>query len=218
MELDSLKDRSRVFRAPKIALRDSAGQSQGVNGLIDALKEADQQEYRSSRKALWLWIIGTALFLFTLVAALIPSGGAQLVPTLIFKAMAVILYGAVAVMTFMRIRKLLTIDYTEPVQTFLENAEKRFAFPGPLYITAVSLLALPISYATHFYIADVLARYFSINNATIAFVGTLGFFSAVFAFGWWATKGNWKKDKAPLLDEIRRMRRELEEEEKNSHL
>lgn len=217
MEFDLLKNRSKDLCAPQFAARRSTGQSQSVNGLIDALKATDQHECRSFRKALTFWVIGTALFTLSLVAALVPLGGSRLFPTLILKVTVVILFGTVAVMTFMRIRKLSKIDYTEPVQTFLEEAEKRFAFPGPSYIVAVSLLALPISYAIHFYIADVLVRNFNVDNPTMAFVGTLGFFSAVTAFGWWATRGNWKRDKAPLLEEIRMMRRELEEESENSH-
>jgi len=188
---------------------------QTTDDLISALKEIERKEYQQLRKAVPLWIIGFALLLFSLVVPLMAGGDVRLLPTLILKIMAVVLFAVVAILFVVKIRRLSKIDYTENVRMFLEKAEKRFTFPGREYWLFSFLLVILIAYGAHFYISDVLFRYFDVSEPWVGFGISVVFFTAVFVVGYTATRSNWNKERTPLLAEIRRMRADLGSEEVN---
>jgi len=225
---------------------------QTTDDLISALKEIERKEYQQLRKAVPLWIIGFALLLFSLVVPLMAGGDVRLLPTLILKIMAVVLFAVVAILFVVKIRRLSKIDYnvrllptlilkimsvvlfavvailfvvkirrlskidySENVRMFLEKAEKRFTFPGREYWLFSFLLVILIAYGAHFYISDVLFRYFDVSEPWVGFGISVVFFTAVFVVGYTATRSNWNKERTPLLAEIRRMRADLGSEEVN---
>jgi hypothetical protein len=209
MDLDSLKERSKSLRAPQFGSAELAGESPKLDGLVARLKDTEKKEYERTKKALTLWIIAIALLLFSLAGALLATETQQLLPTLILRVMTVLLFATVAILAYVKIRKLSKVDYTEPVRTFLDKAESRFSFARWNYFALVYLLIIVISYGAHFYISYVLFRYFDIQNSWLGFAITLVFFTLVFFVGIAATKSGWNRERAPLLEEIRKMRAEL---------
>jgi hypothetical protein len=215
MDLDALKVRSKSLKAPQVLTYGLNSKPQTTDDLISALKEIERKEYQQLRKAVPLWIIGFALLLFSLVVPLMAGGDVRLLPTLILKIMAVVLFAVVAILFVVKIRRLSKIDYTENVRMFLEKAEKRFTFPGREYWLFSFLLVILIAYGAHFYISDVLFRYFDVSEPWVGFGISVVFFTAVFVVGYTATRSNWNKERTPLLAEIRRMRADLGSEEVN---
>jgi hypothetical protein len=215
MDLDSLKDQSKRLKAPQVYADGVHSRVQTTDDLISALKEIERKEYQQLRKAVPLWSIGFALFLFSLVAQLMAGGDVRLLPTLILKIMSVVLFAVVAILFVVKIRRLSKIDYTENVRMFLEKAEKRFTFPGRAYWLFPFLLVILIAYGAHFYISDVLFRYFDVSEPWVGFGISVVFFTAVFGVGYTATRSNWNRERTPLLEEIRRMRADLGSEEAN---
>jgi len=216
MDLDSLKEKSKRVTAPAIERHSDPAGIRSVDDLIALLKESDEQEQRKLRKSMPFWIIAAVIFVIGFVAVIVPGGG-SMIPTILLRGMLMIIYVLIAVGIGMKLRGLAKIDYSEPVRSFLEKAANRYAFMKK-EITIFSFCAtMLLAYGTSFYIRDVLLRYFGISDFLPGLVGSLFFFALVYAFGFWATRKNWKKEKQDIWLRVRKISEELEREELNGN-
>jgi len=216
MDLDSLKEKSKHVTAPTIEAHSVTAGTRSVEDLIALLKASDEQEQRKLRKAMPFWIIAAVIFVIAFVA-LIAAGGVSLNPTTLLRGMLMILYVLIVVGIGMKLKGLAKIDHSEPVRSFLEKAAKRYAFMKTEIAVFSFCATMLLAYGTSFYIRDVLLRYFGISDSLPGLVGSLCFFAIVYAFGFWATRKDWKKEKQDIWLQVRKMREELEREEVNGN-
>ena len=215
MDLDSLKGKSRRVTAPAIDTINVPADVRSVDDLITLLKEGDERERKKLRKALPFFIIAAVIFVIALVAVLVPGDAPINSSMLFFRGMLVILYVFIAIAFWIRMRGIEKIDYAEPVSSFLAKAEKRYAFGSAKYYVLAFIVTLFLGYTASLYISDVFRRYFDIGDGSIGLVVTLLFSAAVYSFGFWATRKDWKKEKQEIWLQIRKMREELDREEVN---
>lgn len=208
MDLDELKERTKNIKAP--AANSSEGHTIPAT-LIAELKEADEKRYKSLRKARTFFIIATGIFLFAFVAALssfdVPSRDVE---TLVRQRGSILLiYLFVSVLYFLTVRRLSRIDYTEPMRQFLRNAERRYMFmsPGGAVVMVAGLIFVVV-------IAEIgyvpyLSRKFGTPTESTA-IGFALFIIAVAVMGTYFTWKDWRKDRAQIWRQIKKIREELE--------
>ena len=215
MDLDSLKGKSKRVTAPAIDTINVPAGVRSVDDLITLLKEGDERERKKLRKALPFFVIAAVIFVITFVAVIVPGGVSLNPSTLFLRGMLMILYVFIAVSVWTRMRVIAKTDYAESVRSFLAKAEKRYAFGTTESYIFAFIVTLFLGYGAFLYISDVVRRYIDIADGSIGLLVTLLFFAAVYGFGYWATRKDWKKEKRDIWRQIRKMREELDREEGN---
>ncbi len=213
MDLDELKNRTKAVKASQTGHGRTWPTEGSVDGIIAALKEEDLKERRAHLKALPFWCIAGGIFLFLFVVTVVLPGGTPLFSTALLKGALVVLYISLAILIAYRIRILGTVDYSEPVKNFLEKARKRHAFSSTRSLVVGFVVTLALAYAAHFYIRDVFYRYFGITDSSVSLMAITALLVGVYVFGLIVTKKDWKKAKAPILDEIDRVLTAMAQEE-----
>lgn len=215
MDLDSLKEGRKKIIAPAIVTGNESVRARPLDDLIARLRETDERERKGMQKALPFWILAAAIFVVTFAFAFV-FGGLDLNPaTLLIRGMLMVLYVCIAVAIGFRVRSIRKIDYAEPVRSFLSKAAKRHAFMSIGWSVFAFGATMLLAYAASFYIREVLERYFGIVDSFPAITGTLVFFAGVYAFGVWATRRNWKREKEQIWLKVKEMMDELNREELN---
>jgi hypothetical protein len=214
MDLDSLKEDLKQITAPGIDARNAGGGTRPLDDLIAQLKETDEKERKKLRRALPFWIIAAVIFCITFVFTFIP-GGFVLNSSLIMRGMLMVLYVCIAAVIGIKVMGIPKIDYTEPVRSFLDKGAKRHAFMTTGWAIFAFSVTMLLAYGASFYLYDVFRRYFGVTDSVPVVVGTLLFLAGVFAFGFWATRKNWEKDKKDIWLKVKRMMDELDREELN---
>ena len=215
MDLDSLKEDRKRITAPPIDARNAGAGTRQLDNLIAQLKEADEKERKLLRRALPFWIVAAVIFAVTFVLAFIPGELVLHPSTLIMRGMLMVLYVCIAAAIGAKVMGIPKIDYTEPVRPFLEKAAKRYAFMTTGWSVFAFSVTMLLAYGASFYLQDVFRRHFGISDPFPVIVGTLLFLAGVFAFGFWATRKNWEKDKKDIWLKVKRMMDELDREELN---
>jgi hypothetical protein len=209
MNLNELKNRCQAVKAPALppAKRDAA---QPLNGLIGKLKALEAKEAQQLRKARPLWLIAAAAFLLMFVALLgLPA--ARVSPArLWFGGVLAAVYLLNAVLLGRKLWQLARIDYGESLRSFLDKAEARHQFMGPQqgWLAGTGLLVLGVVSGVYFHDA-LLRRYVGPEHQALGIALYCLGYLAVCAAGFTFTYRDWKRDKAPLLAEIRQMKRDL---------
>jgi hypothetical protein len=121
-----------------------------------------------------------------------------------------IVYLVNAVLLGRKLRQLARIDYAASLRSFLEEAEKRYEFMAPpqRWLSVAGLVVLGA--ISGVFVDDALLRRYvhpdyQVIGIALYSVGYLLVCAAGFVF----TYGNWKRDKAALLTEIREIKRDL---------
>jgi hypothetical protein len=105
------------------------------------------------------------------------------------------------------------VDYTRPARSFLEEAERRYVFMSFRdYLVALVGLVLLGCASAPYVVGLFLSRYVDARHCSAVIVLYCLFYLLVCAMGFYFTYQNWKRDKAPLLEEIRRWENALQEE------
>ncbi|MCX6138071.1 MAG: hypothetical protein NTV54_11315 [Ignavibacteriales bacterium] len=213
MKLEDLKEHRYAIKAPQAKQEEAMNSIDStVDNLIEVLKAEDAKQLKLLKKATPLWRIAAGLWLFSFVVAAIamidPSH--HIDNTFPLKALIMLIFLGLAIGLHLQIKKLGTIDYAAPVTLFLHRAAARYQFmSAPYFVMSLVVTSLLASAASP-YIIDVFRRYFDIHNALAGILTSFGFVAMVYLFGYFVSKREWKKSKGPILQDIRRMQKELQ--------
>lgn len=213
MNLNDLKNRCHAVKAPAIP-QDIRSSAQPLNGLIERLKAQEAKEAQQLRKARPLWLIAAAAFLLVFVVLLcLPSATVRPARLLLGGVLAAV-YLLNATLLGRRLLQLTRIDYTESLRAFLDKAEARHRFMGPqeCWLAGSGLLVLGVSGGLYFDDA-LLRRYVDPEHQALGIALYCLWYLLVCAAGFTFSYRNWKRDKAPLLEEIQRIKAELTADE-----
>ncbi len=215
MELDNLKEFRHVIKAPAELPGGVMNESQpALIRLIEVLKVEDAKQAASLKRARPFWWIAAALWTFSSVGILLTqqASSQQIDPGFPLRASLAFLFSVLAAVLFFQVKRLSTIDYTEPVTLFLQRAAKRYQFMSTPALVLAVLISAVLALVASVYIVDVFRRYFDIREASIGLAASFVFVALVFLFGYFVSKKSWKKTKAPLLEQITRMQADLQNE------
>ncbi|HAP36260.1 MAG TPA: hypothetical protein DCQ28_10070 [Bacteroidetes bacterium] len=212
MKIDDIKKQRFAIKAPHAKMETTMNNTEdSIDSLIEKLKSEDTKLMHSLKRALPLWGIAAGCSLFVTIVSFISIMGtsADFYAGIYLRVLLMLIFIGLTVAMYLQIKKLGTIDYTEPVILFLRNAVKRYRFISLPYflfsIVASSILAL----AASVYFNDVLMRYFDVSDTSVGIIISFAFVALVYVFGYYATKSEWKKSKAAIFEEIKKMQKEL---------
>jgi hypothetical protein len=185
-----------------------------LGDLVNRLRQAEERELENLRKGRLLYgiavVLSAAISIVVLLAWIRSPGSDGGWQRPIYHAGLLGAFLVAALGATAKLRRLALVDYSQPVSAFLAQAETRFAFmsPADYLLSLAGLVALAL--ATGPYVVDLVTeRYLSsLSRSTGALIYT-GFYLSVAVFGYWATWANWRRDRAPFLEEIRQTRRSL---------
>ncbi len=215
MELDELKDYRHVIQAPVESPGGVMKTSHtALIHLIEVLKVEDARQAALLKRARPFWWIAAALWIFSTVGMLLTqqASSQQIDPGFPLRASLAFLFSGLAAVIFIQVKRLSTIDYTEPVTLFLRKAAKRYQFMSTPALLLAVLISAVLALVASVYIIDVFRRYFEIREASIGFAASFAFVALVLLFGYFVSKKSWKKTKAPLLEQIMKMQADLQNE------
>jgi hypothetical protein len=193
MNLDDFKTLTKGVSAPAGA----PSAAENLDSFIAQMRARDQQERRR--------MLGLALILFPVGLVFMISGatrptGAELLGLGIIMSAA---YACLKGRWFGR------VDYAAPAREFLAAAAWRYRFWGTINLPAlIPLLVLGLGGAVTIHYTA--CRYLSGRGVTLALGGYGLFFIALCVFALVVSLKDWRRETAPLLDEIRRRQQELE--------
>lgn len=210
MDVNDLKNLCKSVKAPASPPADTRGSAEPQNGLMEKLKAQEAKEALQLRKARPLWLVAAACFLLAFLGTLcFPPAGLR--PSrLLFGGVLAAVYVVNAALLGRRLRQLARIDYAESLRSFLDKAAQRHRFMGPQECWLVGLGLILLGVVGGVYVEDNLVRRYMGPEHQSLGIGLycLGYV-LVCAAGFTFTYRNWKRDKAPLLAEVRKMKAEL---------
>ncbi|HSA03598.1 MAG TPA: hypothetical protein P5055_22960, partial [Candidatus Paceibacterota bacterium] len=174
------------------------------------LKSQEAEEAHCLRKARPLWMIAAAAFLLWFVLSLCLPSATIRPARLWFGGVLAAVYLVNAILIGRKLWQLTRIDYTESLRSFLDKAELRHRFMGPQagWLAGLGLMVLGGVSGVYFHDA-FLRRYVDPEHQALGIALYCLGYLLVCAAGFTFTYRNWKRDKAPLLAEIRKMKLEL---------
>ena len=215
MELEELKNVRQSITAPL----ESSGKpmetsDSTVDGLIAMLKVEDARQLAALKRSRPLWWIAAACWAVVLVVVLVARVDSSRPEDAAFplKGLLALVFVGLAVGTYVQIKKLAAIDYTEPVTLFLRNAAKRYRFMSIPYLVLSVVVTSVLALAASSVIEDVFDRYLGIHDDAAGPIAAFAFATLVYLFGYVVSKKAWMKARGPMLNEIRRMQDELQRE------
>jgi len=217
MNLDDWKDRAREVKAPGTGTGGPRPGGRSLDGLIRTLKaEDDSDRKRLRRTAIFFSILGVAyVLLFALTWILPPDpppspGMSRLALTLAF--LFFLLIGWVSAT---RSRRLAGIDYAGPMRSFLDEAEHRYRFLNGRDLGAFVPIFLLTAALIWFASRNAFERYLPGVAPSLATLVPILVLAAACVAGVVLGRRRWAKKRAPILDEIRRIKAALAAEEHN---
>jgi MFS family permease len=212
MDWNDMRDELRKIKAPPMRA-DPLGSPAAAGDLVQRLKTREAKEQAKLKQSRVLFVVATGLMGFVFA-------GLCLLPPTPLHALRVLHQGvllAAFVYITLALRKKLwelsKVDYTRPARSFLEEAERRYVFMSLRdYLVAFVGLLLLGSASAPYVVGLFLSRYVDPRHYPVVVVLYCLFYLLVCALGFYFTYRNWKRDKAPLLEEIRRRENALQEE------
>lgn len=209
MELDELRDRTKRLHAPHVA-PGAAGKSVGTtDDLVARLKAHDEKEGKRLRRIRLFFSIAAALYCAILLLTFVlppdgPAGGSRLVLTLY-----TLVFVAIATRSVVAARRIARTDYSAPVGTFLREAERRFRVLDWREIWLFVPLFVVITFAGGLGWMIGAERYLPALERSAALILFAVFWVIVCAVAVVVGRVDWRKNRAPIFEEIRRLRLEL---------
>lgn len=210
MDMNELKDLCQSVKSPTVSSLGVHGSVEPSGSLMDRLKAQDVKEAQQLKKARPLWLIAAIGFLLMFVGMLcLPPAGLR--PSrLLFGGVLAAVYVMNAALLGWRLRQLARLDYAASLRAFLDKAEQRHRFMGLWEYVLAGMGLVVLGVASGMYIDDSLIhRYLGPEYRTLGIVIFCLSFLLLCAAGFGFTYRNWKRDKAPLLAEIQKMKMEL---------
>jgi hypothetical protein len=209
MDLDDVKKMAREVKAPQIAGRVAADASGGTDGLLQAVMAADETECRQTRKAFPFYLIAAALYAVGCVSFFLGSSSGSPSRAIHFGVLAAI-FLLLSILMLRKLHSIRALDYSMPVRGFLAETECRYRFLRFSDLWYVIPLVLVIAVTGGLAVVDALIpRYFLESQRALVLAVYGLFFAAICCMGYYFSYQNWKRDKGGILEDIRRMRREL---------
>jgi hypothetical protein len=212
MDWNDMRDELRKIKAPP--MRADPPESPGAaDDLIQRLKTREAEEQAKLKQSRFLFVVATGLMGSVFAGlCLLPPGPLHALRVL---HQGVLLAAFVYITLGLRKKlwELSKVDYTRPARSFLEEAEQRYVFMSfrDYLVAFVGLLLLGIASAPYV-VGLFLSRYVDPRHYPVVIALYCLFYLLVCAMGFYFTYQNWKRDKAPLLEEIRRRGKALQEE------
>lgn len=213
MELDDLKKRAKSITAPDAADEGSDKSAASLEGLLRRLKEEDARERVRLRRIKIFFGVAAVLYagIFCLTWILPPDGPPE--RSRMTLALATLVFVTVATVSMVRARRIASIDYSSPVETFLRESDERYGRirlrEAWLYVPFVLIVTLMagLGWTTGF------SRYFPQYDESTGLISFAVFWVTASVLGGVIGMIWWKKHREPLLNEIRRLREELASEQ-----
>jgi len=215
MELEELKNARKTIKAPRVSSGQTMDASEhAVDGLIAALKAEDAKQLAALKRSRPLWWIAAACWTVVLAVVLVARVDSSRPEDAAFplKGLLALVFMGLATGTYVQIKKLAAIDYTQPVTLFLRNAARRYQFMSTPHLVFSILVTAVLALAASSIIVDVFDRYLGIHNDAVGTATAFAFTALVYLFGYVVSKKAWMKARGPMLSEIRRMQSELQGE------
>jgi len=213
MELNNLKKKAQSVRAPEIALPGFEGASSPLDGLIARLKEQDAKDRKWFRRMKFFFAVAACVYvlIFT-IAWIYPPDTDPALNRLLLGIFALVFLSA-GLRSALKARRISQIDYSEPVDSFLKNAEHRYRFADPRELWLTLPFIVIASAASGMAWMSAFRRYFPSLEPSVGLISFCSFWVVVCAVGGVIGRRDWKRRRAPILQEIRRLRAELNAEE-----
>jgi hypothetical protein len=212
MDLEEIKSQLHQVKAPAMSAGFPGTGAIQAADLIGRLKEYEAQEQRRLQKARILYGVATGLFtLFVAVPFLDPEVSMS-GPRFLYGVVLAAVFALNAILAGRHLSRLSRLDYSRPAREFLAAAEERYVFytREAAVIALVGLTILGLS-AGVYIVDEVLARYLPKLPQAGGIAGFVAAYLLVCLLGLHFTYRNWKRDKAPLLAQIRQVRADLED-------
>jgi hypothetical protein len=212
MELDELMNRARSIKAPAAAGRRTDQFAASLETLMQRLKELDAKEQERLRRMKRVFGIAALLYgaLLTLTWILPPDGDAGRV-RLVF-ALFTLVFASVVAASLARARRIAAIDYSGPVGTYLRESEERYAFTNRRAILLFVPFFIIVTFAAGVGWMNSFARYFSHYDPSTGLISFVALWVMVCIVGAVTGALRWKNVQRPIVEEIRRLRKELDTE------
>jgi MFS family permease len=212
MDWNDMRDELRKIKAPQ-AQSNPQEPTDGGDDLIARLKTHDAAERERLRQSRLLFGVAVGFIGLVFVGTWFVPSGPLYGPRLVHQGVLLAAFVYITLALRKKLWELSKVDYTRPVRAFLEEAERRYVFMSVRdYLVAfVGLLLLGIASAPYV-VGLFLSRYVDPRYYPVVIVLYCLFYLLVCVMGFYFTYQNWKRDKAPLLEEIRRRESALQEE------
>ncbi len=210
MDVNELKHLCKSVTSPDVSSPDVPGGAEPSGSVLDRLKAQEAAEAQRLKKARPLWLMAATCFLMLFVGMLcFPPAGLR--PSrLLFGGVLAAVYLLNAVLMGRRLRHLARIDYAASLRVFLDEAVQRHRFMGLKEFCLMSVALIVLGVASGMYVDDSLIRRFvTPEYRALGMAVFCLLFLLVCVAGLGVTYRNWKRDKAPLLNEIQKMKMEL---------
>jgi fatty acid desaturase len=211
MDWNDMRDKLRKIKAP--GMQFDPPKSGGGDDLIAKLRAHDAEERERLRRSRVLFWVATGGMGFGFVGVCLLPPGPLHVPRVVYQGalLAAFIYSTLALRE--KMWKLSRVDYTQPAQSFLREAEQRYVFmrTRDYIVMLVGLLALGLASAPYV-VGLFLSRYVDPRHSSAVILLYCLFYLFVCVMGLYFTYRNWRRDKAPVLAEIRRREAALQEE------
>lgn len=215
MELEELKSSRHAIKAPQESPEKTMGTpTSALSNLIEKLKTEDTRQLTMLKRAKPLWWVAAGCWVLVFVGILLTDvASSQRVGSGIpLRGLLALVFLGLAVGFTIQIQKLSAIDYAAPTSRFLRIAARRYQFMSTPYMILSVLVTSSLALAAAPYVVDVLERYCDIHDSIAGTVSTFAFVALVYIFGYYVTRKTWKKERAPMYEEIRRMQKDLQSE------
>ncbi len=212
MDWNDIQDKLRKIRAPQVR-SDPPGSPGGGDSLTARLRAHDAVEREKLRKSRWLFWVATALLGLVFVGVWLVPPGPLYASRIVYQGVLLAAFVDATLALHRRLWALARVDYTQPASRFLEQAERRYTFmrPGDYAVMLVGLLVLGMGSAPYV-IRLFLNRYVAPQHEAAVVVGYGIGYLLICGLGLYFTYCNWKRDKAPLLEDIRKHKAALQNE------
>lgn len=212
MELEELKNNHNKITVPPELQGIKMGHSDiSIDNIIEKIKSEDDKQLKALKKAKYLWLAAAGFSLLSLLVILssVLFSSYKIKAGIPLRLLLVIIFVGLAISIIYKIKELSSLDYSEPSYRFLQKAIKRYQFIRTPYLIFSIIVTIIIAFATSLYIVNVSSRYLGINESSLPVIITFIFIAAVYIFGYYVTKKEWRKTRAPLFDEIRKIQEDL---------
>jgi hypothetical protein len=213
MDWNDMQDKLGKIKAPQV--RSDPPESAGAAGmdLIERLKTHDAQEQARLKQSRFLFLVATGLMAFAFAGLCSLPPGPLHALRVVYQAVLLAAFVHITLALRRKLWELSKVDYTRPVRSFLEEAERRYIFMSfrDYLVALVGLLLFGVA-SGPYVVGLFLSRYVNPRYYPVVIVLYCLLYLLICAMGFYFTYRNWKRDKAPLLEEIRKREKALQEE------
>lgn len=210
MELDEIKEKAQKPQLTDQRLQNPGARAQAITEFISAMKAEDQRDRKALRRmalfAVASGVFYTLVFLLTWIA---PPDDSPEWHRFVLSAFGLLFLSAWLV-NWKRSNDLGGIDYTQPIGAFLSSVERRYK------VFNMREFGISVIFFVMFTVTGALAwlhaknRYFPSIDQGTALIIYGAILAAALVAGLILSLNQWKKRKAPLLRQVREMKKDLE--------